>query len=178
MAPRQTWSKFFPPVLTALAVVFLVFIWHRNYNLLGSLYDYSIIASAVGHMENGLTPYRSFSTPLQSLTLYLGYFCELIFGRRYLSLAYGNLVIGLAAFFVMLRLTKPVLPFPVRLVAATAYCACTFFQHGIIWVQPTGHDSPGLHLFPSRHPVPRRQHWPHWDGNVGLPPGFVQYDEN
>lgn len=136
MASSQSTSKSLPPVLTALIVALLVFIWHRNYNLLGNLYDYSIIASAAGYLENGLTPYRSFSTPLQSLTLYLGYFCELLFGRRYLSLAWGNLIIGLASFFVMLRLLKPALPYATRLIAASAFCACTFFQHGIIWYNP------------------------------------------
>ena len=119
--------------ILGVSLAFLFLIWHRNYNLIGELYDYSIMSSAAGHLQAGRLPYRDFTTPLQSLTIYLGYAAEKIFGPRYLSLAYANLVIGVGYYFLLLRLLKPVLPFPLRVLTATALVTCTFFQHGIIW---------------------------------------------
>jgi len=117
----------------AASVVFLIFIWHRNYNRLGSFYDYSILTSAVGHLHAGLHPYRDFTTPLQSLTIYLCDAAELAFGRHYLALAYANLIAGLLGGYLVLRLLDTSLPFLLRLLIAIAFCVSTFFQHGILW---------------------------------------------
>jgi hypothetical protein len=53
-----------------LGSLYLLYLWSRNYYLLGELYGYSIIASACGHLRDGLLPYRDFTTSLQSLTIY------------------------------------------------------------------------------------------------------------
>jgi len=111
----------------------LSYIWHRNFNLLGDFYDYSILTSACGQLHEGLKPYRDFSTPLQSLTIYLGYASELVFGRRYLALAYGNLLLGLTFYALSLRLLKGRLPLLLSILVAAALGLATFFQHGIIW---------------------------------------------
>jgi hypothetical protein len=120
-------------LLGLVTVFFLIFIWHRNYNRLGSFYDYSILTSAVGHLHAGLHPYRDFTTPLQSLTIYLCDAAELVFGRHYLALAYANLIAGLLGGYFVLRLLDTSLPFLSRLLIATAFCVSTFFQHGILW---------------------------------------------
>ena len=116
-----------------VSVCFLIFIWHRNYNLLSRFYDYSILTSAVGYLHSGLTPYRDFTTPLQSLTIYLCDAAELVFGRRYLALAYANLTLGLLGYFILLRMLRQVFSFFPRVIIATAFCVATFFQHGILW---------------------------------------------
>src|ERR1041384_7276040 len=136
---RVMWRKVSLLRLSILAaLLFLLLIWHRNYNLLGSFYDSSILTSACGHLEAGLKPYRDFTTPLQSLTIYTCYGGEWIFGRRYLSLAYANLVVGVVFFLLLLRLLKNRLPAYLRVTTATALCAATFFQHGIVWVNYMG----------------------------------------
>lgn len=116
-----------------LGGLFLIFIWHCNYNLIGDFYDYSILTSACGQLHEGLKPYRDFSTPLQSLTIYACYAAEKIFGRRYLALAYGNLALGLAFYAVCIRLLRGRMPLFLRLLTSAALCIATFFQHGILW---------------------------------------------
>lgn len=120
-------------IVLAASVAFLVFIWGRNFNLLGSFFDYSILTSAVGHIQAGLLPYRDFTTPLQSLTIYLCYLAEMIFGRRYLALSYANLVVGFATYALVMKMLGQRLSFYLRILVTTAFCACTFFQHGILW---------------------------------------------
>lgn len=119
--------------LLALTLGWLFYIWHRNYNLLGDFYDYSVMASGAGRLQEGLKPYRDFPTPLQSLPLYFAYLCERCLGAKYLSLAYANLLLGLSFFLVLVRLLRTELSFSLRLVVSAALCISTFFQHGIVW---------------------------------------------
>jgi hypothetical protein len=117
----------------AIGALWLCFIWHRNYDLLGDFYDYSIVTSAAGYLDHGLKVYRDFSSPLQSLTIYLCWFAELVFGHRYLALGYANLTIGLAGYFILARALKNRLPPLLDVLTAAAFCVCTVFQHGIVW---------------------------------------------
>lgn len=121
--------------LAAVAIggLWLLFIWHRNYNLLGDFYDYSIVTSAGGYLQAGLRPYHDFSSPLQSLTIYLCYFAELVFGHRYLALGYANLVLGLGFYLLMLWLLRGRLPPLLGVLTAAALTVATVFQHGILW---------------------------------------------
>jgi hypothetical protein len=120
----------------ALGALYLLFLWSRNYNLLGDTYDYSIVISACAHLRAGLTPYRDFTTPLQSLTIYLCAAAEWIFGRRYLALACGNLALGLGFYIAILACLNARLPRLLQILAAVAICGATFFQHGILWYNP------------------------------------------
>src|SRR5579883_466931 len=78
-----------------VGAAFLILIWFQNCNVIGLLYDYSIMTSGSGYLRAGFHPYNDFTTPLQSLSLYAAYGAEAVFGPRYLSLAYGNLLLAL-----------------------------------------------------------------------------------
>jgi hypothetical protein len=116
-----------------LGGVYLIFLWSRNCNLLGETFDYSILTSACAHLRSGLTPYRDFTTPLQSLTIYICTLAELVFGHRYLALAFANLVLGLVFYIAILTCANSRLPLLLQILAAVAMCGATFFQHGIVW---------------------------------------------
>lgn len=121
------------PMAYAAAGLLLFGLWLRNYNLAGNLYDYSIMASACGHLQADLRPYRDFTTPLQSLTIYAGYAAEKLFSPRYLSLAYANLLLALGFYTAILWSLRNCLPFLLRLLTAVALCGATVLQHGILW---------------------------------------------
>lgn len=126
-------NRAFSLAAAAIGGLWLLFIWHRNYNLLGEFYDYSIVTSAGGYLHAGLKPYRDFGTPLQSLTIYLCYFAELIFGHRYLALAYANLVLGLGFYLIMLWFLRGRLPPLLGVLTAAALTVATVFQQGVLW---------------------------------------------
>jgi hypothetical protein len=86
-----------------------------------------------GKLEAGLRPFRDYSTPLQSLSLWLAYACESLFGRRYLSLAYGNLILCLGFFFLLLHFARKAFPFPIAILVSFAVCTASSLQHGILW---------------------------------------------
>jgi hypothetical protein len=111
----------------------LFYFWTLNYNKLGSFYDYSILADGAGKIGAGLRPFRDFSSPLQSLPIWIARVCELIFGPRYLALAYGNLVLTLILFFVVLHYAKKHFSYFLALSIAMAVTVASSLQHGIIW---------------------------------------------
>jgi hypothetical protein len=116
-----------------VAIDVLFYFWTLNFNKLGNFYDYSILADAAGKLGAGLRPFRDFSSTLQSLPIWLARACELIFGARYLALAYGNLVLTLILFFVVLSYAKKVFPYFLALLISMAVCVASSLQHGIIW---------------------------------------------
>jgi hypothetical protein len=111
----------------------LFYFWTLNYNKLGSFYDYSILADAAGKFGAGLRPFRDFSSALQSLPIWLARICELIFGPRYLALAYGNLILTLILFFAVLHYANKFFSFFLALLIAMAVTVASSLQHGIIW---------------------------------------------
>jgi hypothetical protein len=125
--PLRSWLCFL------IGGLYLLFLWSRNCNLLGETFDYSILTSACAHLRAGLTPYRDFTTPLQSLTIYVCFAAERVFGHRYLALGLANLIIGLAFYSAILACARSRLSLPLQLLAAVALTGSTFFQHGILW---------------------------------------------
>jgi hypothetical protein len=111
----------------------LFYFWTLNYNKLGSFYDYSILADAAGKFGAGLRPFRDFSSALQSFPIWVARACELIFGPRYLALSYGNLILTLILFFVVLNYAKGYFPYFLALLIAMAITTASSLQHGIIW---------------------------------------------
>jgi hypothetical protein len=121
-----------------LALTILAWGWTRNYNKLGTFYDYSLLSDGIGKLAAGLRPYRDFISPLQSLTFWVGYACELVFGRRYLSLAYGNLILSLAFFAILLHYAKREFPFTIAAFLAVSITMASTLQHGIFWYNSLG----------------------------------------
>ncbi len=111
----------------------LFYLWTLNYNKLGSFSDYSIMADAAGKFRAGLRPFRDYSSALQSLPIWLAHACEVLFGPRYLALAYGNLLLTLGLFFIVVHYAKRAFTFPLAILIALAICVASTLQHGIIW---------------------------------------------
>jgi MFS family permease len=113
-------------------------LWRVNAGKLGALYDASSLTCANGLLQEGWKPHRDFVTPLQSLIFYAGWLCEAIFGRRYVSLAYGNLALAFVLFAVTYLFTRKVAGRLVGMLAALAICSMNPLQHAIIWYNGLG----------------------------------------
>jgi len=137
--PSLSSSKFSKNGLALTASIGLLFyLWTFNYNKLGSFYDYSILADAAGKFGAGLRPFRDFSSTLQSLPIWLARACEILFGPRYIALAYGNLLLTLLLFLVVVQFARKDLSFPVAVLAAMAVTVASSLQHGILWYNSVG----------------------------------------
>ncbi len=89
---RQAWLSGLTLVLLTLAIVGL---WQRNRDILRDVFDYSAMIAAAGKVEAGLKPYADVRSPMQSAVYLLNYETERIFGRSYLGLTWGGLVLAL-----------------------------------------------------------------------------------
>lgn len=117
----------------AVSIGVLVYLWTLNYNRLGSFYDYSIMADAAGKFGAGLRPFRDFNSTLQTLSFWAARACELLFGPRYLALAYGNLLLTLGLFFVVVHYARMGFSLAVAVLVGMAVTVASTLQHGIIW---------------------------------------------
>jgi hypothetical protein len=124
--------------VTVGTLVIIVFLWVQNANKLATFSDYSVLAYGNAFLERGLLPFRDFTTPLQSLTFFLAEGCERLFGRRYWSLAWGNLILTLCLFVAALVYARKVLPYAAALFVALAVCVASSLQHGVIWYNSVG----------------------------------------
>jgi hypothetical protein len=124
--------------MLAASVGVLFYLWTLNYNKLGSFYDYSIMANAAGKYAAGLRPVRDFASPLQTFPIWLAHACEILFGPRYLALAYGNLFLSLGLFFVVVHFARKAFSFPVAVLTGMAVPVASSLQHGIIWYNSIG----------------------------------------
>jgi hypothetical protein len=131
-------KKIFALAMLATSVGVLFYLWTLNYNKLGSFYDYSIMANAAGKYAAGLRPVRDFASPLQTFPIWLAHACELLFGPRYLALAYGNLLLSLGLFFVVVHYARKAFSFPVAMLIGMAVPVASSLQHGIIWYNSIG----------------------------------------
>src|ERR1039458_1898922 len=117
---RFAGSRAFKGGACLLAVLLLFFFWAQNYDKLGNFYDYSIMTAAAGNLAAGLRPYRDFASVLQPLSLWPDRGSELLFGQRYLALAYGNLLLSIALFLLILWYTRAAVSFYLALLIALA----------------------------------------------------------
>src|SRR5262245_12177751 len=125
-----------PAVIASLAAVWLI--WRVNHAKLDILYDYSLVASGVGFLHLGMKPYQDFITPLQPLNFYLSYLSEVMFGRTYLALTYGNLILTYILFIALLKYATTFLGLAGSCLFALAICSASTLQHGIPWHNCTG----------------------------------------
>ena len=135
---RFAGSRAFKGGAFLLAVLLLFFFWAQNYNKLGNFYDYSIMTAAAGNLAAGLRPYRDFASVLQPLSLWAARGSELLFGQRYLALAYGNLLLSIALFLLILWYTRAAVSFYLALLIALATTVSSTLQHGIVWYNSIG----------------------------------------
>lgn len=125
-------------LMLAASIGVVFYLWTLNYNKLGSFYDYSIMADAAGKYGAGLRPVRDFTSPVQTFPIWLAHACEILFGPRYLALAYGNLLLSLALFFVVVHHARKVFAFPLAILIGMAIPVASSLQHGIIWYNSIG----------------------------------------
>lgn len=122
----------------AVSLGVVVYLWSLNYNKLGSFFDYSIMADAAGKFAAGLRPFRDYTSALQTFPIWVARACEIVFGPRYLALAYGNLVLTLGLFLLLVQFARKVFSLPVAILIAMAVCVASSLQHGIIWYNSIG----------------------------------------
>jgi hypothetical protein len=120
-------------ITLAVSLGFIFYLWTLNYNKLGSFYDYSIMTDAAGKFGAGLRPYSDFHSTLQTFSFWIVHGCELLFGRRYLALAYGNLVLSLIFFTVIVQFAKKDMSFYWAALIGIAVTVASTLQHGIVW---------------------------------------------
>ena len=132
-AAKPSTARAFDSFALFVSVGVLFYLWTLNYNKLGSFYDYSIVTDAAGKLSAGLHPFRDFSSALQSMPMWLARACELIFGPSYLALAYGNLVLTLILFSLILHYARKSFPFLLSIPLALSITVASSLQHGIIW---------------------------------------------
>lgn len=125
--------------LGVVAVAALVALpWWRNHALLRDFYDYGLVVAGSMRMSLGERPYVDFVTPIQTLHFLQARWAEELFGPRYLSLTYANLVFIVAAFGGMVALLRRPLGWPVALLLAAAVVAASSGQHTIVWHNAMG----------------------------------------
>jgi hypothetical protein len=135
---RDTQRKSLRAGAFVLAIVLLLVLWQQNFNKLGSFYDYSIMTAAAGNLAAGLRPYRDFATVAQPLSLLVARGCEILFGERYLSLAYGNLLLSIGLFLLVWWYSRKAFPWYLALLIAVASAVASTLQHGIVWYNTIG----------------------------------------
>ena len=129
---RRVWNlRQWPALIASVFAVWLI--WRVNHAKLDILYDYSLVASGVGFLHLGMKPYRDFVTPLQPLNFYLSYVSEVMFGRTFLSLTYGNLILTYILFIALLKYAANFLSLAGACLFALAICSASTLQHGIPW---------------------------------------------
>jgi hypothetical protein len=125
-------------LLLVASIAYLFYLWTLNYNKLASFYDYSIMVDGAGKYAAGLRPFRDFGSTLQSLPIWLARACELLFGPRYLALAYGNMILTLGLFFIVVKYARKGFSFPSAILIGIAITIASTLQHGIIWYNSIG----------------------------------------
>ena len=125
------------PLLTAITIGVILFLWQLQSTKLDSFYD-SVIVSSVPLLNRGMTPFRDFITPLPSLPYYLVQISEKIFGPGYRSLSYANLLLTGAVFTLVLCFARKVLRYQESLLLAFAVSCALTVQHNIIWYNDLG----------------------------------------
>jgi hypothetical protein len=135
-AGRKRWLVW-NSLATLIAITLIFALWLQNFGRV-YLYDYSLISYANGYLHAGMRPYRDFGTPLQTLTYYLSYLSECVFGRRYLALGYSNLIVTYVLFGSVTVLLRRSLPYVGAVAAALTVCIATTLQHGILWYNALG----------------------------------------
>jgi hypothetical protein len=135
---RQAGSKGVQAGAFILAILLLFYFWEQNYNKLANFYDYSIMAAAAGNLAAGLLPHRDFASVAQPLSLWVARGCELLFGQRYLALAYGNLALSAGLFLLIIWYGRKAWSYYLALLVALATTVASTLQHGIVWYNSIG----------------------------------------
>lgn len=119
-------------------VLFVGAIWLRNRDILGDLFDVSILIGAAGKVHAGLHPYTDVRSPVQSATFLLNALTESVFGRNYLGLTWGGLVQAWGGAGLIFWITKKQ-GGPTLAVAFTAALVLGgLIQHVVFFYNPIG----------------------------------------
>jgi len=132
---RQAWLSGLTLVLLGLVVAG---IWQRNRDILRDMLDYSAMIAAAGKVEAGLKPYTDVRAPMQSAVYLLNYGTERIFGRSYLALTWGGLVLALGGALVIRGLVGRRLGPVAATGVALAVAAAGPLQHEIFFYNSIG----------------------------------------
>ena len=119
-------------------VVMALLPWWRNHPYLRDLYDYGLVISGLGLLEQGQRPYVDFATPIQAGFFGLSWLVEKAGGGTYLALARGvaGLIVLMAAGFTFL-LARRWSGWAASAVAL-AVTVASAGQHTILWHNSLG----------------------------------------
>ncbi len=124
--------------ILVLILVGATILWLRNRDILSDLYDYSSMITAAGKIEAGLKPYTDFRSTMQSACYLLPQPVEWIFGRSYLGLTWGGLILSLGGALAVFALLRPSLGAITAALITGAVSWAGFAQHVIIFYNPVG----------------------------------------
>jgi hypothetical protein len=112
--------------------------WVRNRDILSDLYDYSSMIAAAGKIEAGLKPYKDFRSTMQSACYALPRLVEVVFGRSYLGLTWGGLLVSMGGATVVFGLLRKNLGALLAALIAGAITLAGFAQHVVLFYNPLG----------------------------------------
>lgn len=148
--------------------VTLLLPWWKNRAYLRDFYDYGLVMSALGRIENGERPYVDFLTPIQSATFLFNGWAERLGGGTYQAMTLGCAVLAVAATVLLHGLLVRVWSPGVALAVAGAVVAGTLVQHTIVWHNGLGVVSLAMVVWAgAAAPLPSRRRWG-WALVVGL----------
>lgn len=113
-------------------------IWLRNRDILSDTFDYSGLIAGAGKIELGLKPYVDFRSPMQSATYALNHLVEVVFGRNYLALTYGGLVLIWGGGTLLFTLWRRTFGPGLAAILAGAVTLGGSAQHTIVFYNPIG----------------------------------------
>lgn len=113
-------------------------IWLRNRDILGDLFDYSMLIGATGKIHAGLHPYTDIRSPMQSATYLFNALTESVFGRSYLGLTWGGLIQALGGGGLIFWITKKQGGAVVGVAFTAAMVLGGLIQHVVFFYNPIG----------------------------------------
>lgn len=134
--------------------------WWRNHGYLRDFYDYGLVISGLGLIEQGQRPYVDFATPIQAGFFELSRLAEKSGGGTYLALTRGAaaLIVAMAAGLSIILARR--WPWWAACAVALAITAASATQHTILWHNSLGVFSLALVVWAAAvAPVYRRADW-------------------
>lgn len=122
--------------ISLLAAVILI--WLRNRDILGDLFDHSMLIGATGKTHEGLRPYTDIRSPMQSAVYLFNSLAEMLFGHTFLGLTKGGLLQAIGGGGLIFWLTKTQTNALTALMVTAAITLGGLSQHVEFFYNPIG----------------------------------------
>lgn len=142
-------------------VVLALLPWGRNHAYVRDFYDYGLVISGLGLMEQGQRPYVDFTTPIQAGFFGLNWLVEKAGGGTYLALTRGAALLIIVMGAGLTALLARRWPGWAAGAVALAVTVASATQHTILWHNALGVGCLALVVWATAlAPVWRRVDWP------------------